>query len=145
MGNVEHELQNCQTGVRVEIASRLVGQHQPRRMDEGAGDGNALLLAAGQLRRAVLLALGKSYERQRLVRAPLRLGACGADEAQGHRNLYTGLDLSGWHVEDAAKKHWHPRDVTLHYDGKAEAKDNTLRTLKEYGGAEFIVELPRMA
>jgi hypothetical protein len=63
-----------------------------------------------------------------------------ADEAQGYRSLYTGLDLSSWRVDDAARKHWRPRDVTLHYDGKAEAKNNMLRTEKEYGGAEFIVD-----
>jgi len=63
-----------------------------------------------------------------------------ADEAQGHKSLYTGLDLSGWRVDDAAKKHWEPKDTVLHYDGKSEAKDNTLRTEKEYGGAEFIVD-----
>jgi hypothetical protein len=63
-----------------------------------------------------------------------------ANVAEGHKSLYTGLDLSGWKVEDAAKKHWQPRDTVLHYDGKGEAKDNTLRTEKEYGSCEFIVD-----
>jgi hypothetical protein len=63
-----------------------------------------------------------------------------ADEAKGFVNLYTGLDLSGWTATDEAKKHWQPRDYVLHYDGKSEAKDNALRTEKEYGGAEFIVD-----
>ena len=34
-------------GARVEIAGRLVGQHQFGPVDQGAGDGDALLLAAG--------------------------------------------------------------------------------------------------
>jgi hypothetical protein len=63
-----------------------------------------------------------------------------ANEAQGHKSLYTGLDLSGWRVDDAAKKHWQPKDTVLHYDGKGEAMDNSLRTQKEYGGAEFLVD-----
>jgi hypothetical protein len=61
-----------------------------------------------------------------------------ADVAQGDRPLYTGLDLSGWKADDEAKKHWQPRDTVLHYDGKGEAKDNSLRTEKEYGDVEFI-------
>jgi len=63
-----------------------------------------------------------------------------ADKAKGHKPLYTGLDLSGWKVDDKAKKHWQPRDTVLHYDGKGEAKDNGLRTEKEYGDAEFVVD-----
>jgi hypothetical protein len=63
-----------------------------------------------------------------------------ADEAQAHQNLYTGLDLSGWKADDRAKTHWQPKDTVLHYDGKGETKDNSLRTQKEYGGAEFLVD-----
>jgi hypothetical protein len=63
-----------------------------------------------------------------------------ADEAQGHRPLYTGLDLSGWKADEEAKKHWQPKDTVLHYDGKGEVKDNSLRTDKEYSTMEFIVD-----
>jgi Domain of Unknown Function (DUF1080) len=59
-----------------------------------------------------------------------------ADEAQGHKPLYTGLDLSGWKADDEAKKHWQPKDTVLHYDGKG----MELRTDKEFGDAEFIVD-----
>jgi hypothetical protein len=58
-----------------------------------------------------------------------------ADEAQGHKSLYTGLDLSGWKGEEA-KEHWQPKDWMLHYDGKGKE----LRTGKEYGAAEFVVD-----
>ena len=40
--------------VRVEVAGRLVGEHHGRARDERAGDRDALLLAAGELGRAVL-------------------------------------------------------------------------------------------
>src|SRR5271157_5334006 len=33
----------------VELAGRLVGQHEQRLLDQGSGDGDALLLAAGEL------------------------------------------------------------------------------------------------
>jgi hypothetical protein len=59
-----------------------------------------------------------------------------AEEAKGFRNLYTGLDLSGWKADDEAKKHWQPKDWMLHYDGKGKE----LRTEKEYGDAEFILD-----
>ena len=60
-----------------------------------------------------------------------------ADEDKGFKNLYTGLDLSGWKADDEAKKHWQPRDTVLHYDGKGKA---ILQTEKEYGDAEFVVD-----
>ncbi len=59
-----------------------------------------------------------------------------ADEDQGFKNLYTGLDLSGWKADEETKKHWQARDTVLHYDGKGEA----LRTEKEYGNAQFVVD-----
>jgi hypothetical protein len=58
-----------------------------------------------------------------------------ADEDKGFRNLYTGLDLSGWKAADAAKKQWQPRDWTLHTGGGA-----ALATEKAFGDAEFIVD-----
>jgi len=44
-----------------------------------------------------------------------------ANLANGYKPLYTGLDLSGWNADAAAKKHWQARDTVLHYDGKGEA------------------------
>jgi hypothetical protein len=59
-----------------------------------------------------------------------------ADKDQGFKNLYTGLDLSGWKADDEAKKHWQPSDWWLHYDGKGKG----LRTDKEWGENELIVD-----
>jgi hypothetical protein len=59
-----------------------------------------------------------------------------ADKAEGFKNLYTGLDLSGWKADDEAKKHWHPRDWVLQYDGKGKA----LTTEKEFGECELVVD-----
>src|SRR5688572_2022520 len=42
------------TGPRVEITGRLVGEEQDRIVDERAGDGHPLLLAAGELGRTVM-------------------------------------------------------------------------------------------
>jgi len=59
-----------------------------------------------------------------------------AEVAQGFKNLYTGLDLSGWQTEKTGKGHWQPHDWVLHYDGKG----GDLRTEKEFGDAEFILD-----
>ncbi len=59
-----------------------------------------------------------------------------ADEDQGFKSLYTGLDLSGWKADDEAKKHWQPHDTVLHYDGKGKA----LRTEKEFGDAQYVLD-----
>jgi hypothetical protein len=59
-----------------------------------------------------------------------------ADEDQRFKNLYTGLDLSGWKADKEARKHWQPRDWILHYDGKGKA----LTTVKEFGGGDFMVD-----
>jgi hypothetical protein len=54
---------------------------------------------------------------------------------EGFRNMYTGLDLTGWKVDEQTKKSWHPRDMVLHADGKTE-----LVSAKAYGDAEFIID-----
>jgi hypothetical protein len=59
-----------------------------------------------------------------------------AETAKGFKNLYTGLDLSGWQAGDEAKKHWRTNDWILAYDGKGEP----LATEKKFGDAEFIVD-----
>ena len=59
-----------------------------------------------------------------------------ANQAQGHQNLFTGLDLAGWKADADANRHWQPRDYVLHYDGKGKE----LRTEKEYADAEFIAD-----
>src|SRR5215472_7883448 len=68
VGNHQHRLTQLFVGLakhvqddlrilRVEIAGRLIGQHDGRLIDEGAGEGHSLLLAAAQFGRAVLQTL----------------------------------------------------------------------------------------
>jgi hypothetical protein len=63
-----------------------------------------------------------------------------AEEAKGFKNLYTGLDLSGWEASATARRHWQPRDWMLHCDGKGAGQDRALQTTKEFGASEFIVD-----
>ena len=67
-------------GARVEVAGRLVGQEDGRVGDERAGDGDALLLAAGELRGVVAFAAGQADVVQR-GRALLR-GAARFESAR---------------------------------------------------------------
>ena len=49
---IEHQVDDDGAGLLVEVAGGLVGEEQPRGGDHGAGEADALLLAAGQRRRA---------------------------------------------------------------------------------------------
>jgi hypothetical protein len=59
-----------------------------------------------------------------------------ADVDPGFQRLYNAADLSGWKGGDEAKEHWQAKGMALHYDGKGKE----LRTEKEYGDAEFVVD-----
>ena len=63
-------------GVAVEVAGRLVGQHERRLADDGAGDGHPLALAARQLPRAVVHAVRRGRPaRARRGRGPAAAAA----------------------------------------------------------------------
>jgi len=70
-----------------------------------------------------------------------------AEEDQGFRSLYNGLDLKGWKQVSGNKNHWQPKDWILEYDGKSEAEgeEKHLWTEKKYGNFVLIVDwcLPR--
>ncbi len=52
--------------LRIEIAGRLVGEKDARRIGDGTGDGDALLLATREFGRPVGLALAKAEIGQKL-------------------------------------------------------------------------------
>ena len=55
-----HEREDLAAGAAVEVAGRLVGEDQLRLRRQRPGDGDALLLAAGELARAVLEAVAEA-------------------------------------------------------------------------------------
>lgn len=61
-----------------------------------------------------------------------------ADEDQGFRNLFNGLDLASWSADDNARKPWHARDGVLHYDGPQ--NEVALPTEKKFGASEFVLD-----
>ena len=67
--DVEQQIHDVPPGRRVQVARRLVGQDDRRIVGERAGDRDALLLPAGQLRRIVVRAIGQADLLQQLPRA----------------------------------------------------------------------------
>jgi hypothetical protein len=59
-----------------------------------------------------------------------------ANVSENFKQMFTGLDLSGWQASDDVKKHWKPADWMLRYDGSG----HMLRSEKTYGDAEFIAD-----
>ena len=72
---------------RVEVARRLVAHQKRRAVDHGAGDGDALLLAAGELVGVVVHLLGKADEAQRLGHLHLDDRARLADALERERDV----------------------------------------------------------
>ena len=72
-------------GSGVELAGRLVGEEQGRPVGERAGDRHALLLAPGELRRAVALTRPESHVLEQFPRSRAPLGA--RHLGLGHRQL----------------------------------------------------------
>ena len=63
-------------GLRVELAGRLIGQQQGRLIGQRAGDGDALLLAAGELVRPMVGAVGQAHQAQQvLIRSSRSVGS----------------------------------------------------------------------
>ena len=73
-------------GHRVEVAGRFIGQNHIRRVDQGAGHGHALLLAAGQFEwlvvQAVLQADALEHRHRHLLGG--RLVEAGEHRRQGN-------------------------------------------------------------
>jgi hypothetical protein len=72
---VEH-LQNLGAAFGVEISGGFIGQNNQRVVGQRTGNGDSLLLAAGQLKRAVMHAVGQShaFSQHEGTLTPLMLG-----------------------------------------------------------------------
>ena len=59
---------------------------------------------------------------------------------RGYRSVYTGLDLSGWRVGDAAKDAWHAKDWVLAFDGRVPADQSRLELAEQLSLAGFVID-----
>ncbi len=64
----DQRLEDVRRGVRIEIAGRLVGEEEARRVGNRAGDGDPLLLAARQFGRPMREPLAEAEEGEELRR-----------------------------------------------------------------------------
>src|SRR2546423_14485598 len=80
--NLADELEDPLAGARVEVPGRLVREDECRAVDDGAPDGDALHLAAGELVRVVRGARAEADVVEDLARALGRLGAPHAGERE---------------------------------------------------------------
>ena len=71
----------------VEVAGRFVGEQHGRAIDDGAGDGQALLLAAGERDRRRLLACQQANLVERCLGAADRLTPRQTDDLQSNSTL----------------------------------------------------------
>ena len=72
---------------RVEVSGRLVGKDQGRLVHQAARDRDALLLAAGELHRPMVRALGQADPSERLARQLVRLAALHPGVLTGERDV----------------------------------------------------------
>ena len=84
--SVIEESHDFDAGLGIEVAGGLVGQDDGGAVDQGAGDGHALALAAGELIGLVIHALAQADVGQRFLGAVDALGGGGAvvDQRQLH-------------------------------------------------------------
>jgi hypothetical protein len=79
----------------VEIAGGLVGEKQARAVEERAGDGDALGLAAGELAGGVAEALRKADATEEVARARGVLGPQGAGKTTREEDVLERVQLGG--------------------------------------------------
>ena len=82
-------------GARVERAGRLVGEEHVGLADERAGDRHALLLAAGELRRAVAGAVAESDALERVAHGGAAQAAAGEARRAARRSARRSARRAG--------------------------------------------------
>ena len=79
-------------GPRVQLAGRLVRQDEARGLDQGPRDRHPLLLAAGELVRAVTQALGQAHPAQHIDRLSPELGRTAVRQV-GQEDVVDGREV----------------------------------------------------
>ena len=92
---------------RVEVAGRLVGDDEVGVGDDGARDGDALLLAARQRARVVVEAVFEADDAQRRLGAAHALGLVECVSSSGSATLSraesTGIRLKNWKISPTCR------------------------------------------
>lgn len=59
---------------------------------------------------------------------------------QGWKSMFTGLDLRGWKTNAATAAKWRASGERMHLRQGTPSEDSTLRTAREFGDAEFVLD-----
>jgi hypothetical protein len=86
------QLEHAPSGSRIEVARRLISQHDRGVRDDGACDGHALLLPAGQLAGPVVQPLAQPELFQRLA-GPPQLVTLATPDTEGHLDVLERREL----------------------------------------------------
>ena len=86
-GDLRQQVHDLHRGGGVQRPGGLVGQDDLGVVDQGAGDGHALHLPAGQLGGALADVIGQPHPLQRLQGAVAALGARNAGQGQGELDI----------------------------------------------------------
>ncbi len=87
---VEEQLLDGMGGAFVEVAGGFVGEEQPGGIGEGAGQGDALLLAAGELGGIMVVALAEAHAFEQVEGFGARVAF--ALQFQGHHHVFEGSE-----------------------------------------------------
>ena len=92
LGQLAKQIEDGRAGFGIEVAGGLVRQQQGRAVGEGAGDGDALLFAAGQFVGLVEHALGEAdgFEQAGGAEAAVAAGDLGQDH--GRLDVFHGIE-----------------------------------------------------
>ena len=88
LANCFERLQHNRARLGIEVAGRLVGEQQRRIVGERPRNGDALLLSAGKLGRAVLHAVAQAEQVEQFFRAPLRVAHGFACELHRQQDVF---------------------------------------------------------
>lgn len=86
----EEEFEDGASGGGIEVAGGLVGEEDGRAESEGAGEGNALLFAAGELDRVVIEAAVEADAGEEIASAAATGSVRGAGEFHREKNVLLG-------------------------------------------------------
>ena len=127
--DVAEQVHDLEGEIRIQIAGGLVSQHELRLVDEGARDCDALLLAAGQLRRVCVEPMLKADPLENLIRSTALLLDGRSQHSQREtdvlENRFCGNELEVLEDEpDSASIRLNlatgqPREIAAVYDSDA--------------------------
>ena len=72
----DEQVHDLVAALAIEVAGRFIGEQDQRLGDDGARDGDALLLAAREFGRRVMLPAGQADARQRFARGGVPVRRC---------------------------------------------------------------------